>query len=91
MYTVYVHLLLCTLNFIIDFLNNTAIFQDLCKVKVLLISLLVLMFGKCSNLILYRRCQESHDALLDSLRKKIGSSTRGASLLYQNFKGDGNS
>lgn len=38
-----------------------------------------------------RVLKESHDALLDSLRKKIGSSTRGASLLYQNFKGDGNS
>ncbi|MCO5567220.1 hypothetical protein L7F22_020909 [Adiantum nelumboides] len=38
-----------------------------------------------------RVLKESHDALLESLRKKIGSETRGASLLYQNFQNDGSS
>ncbi|KAI5067990.1 hypothetical protein GOP47_0016335 [Adiantum capillus-veneris] len=36
-----------------------------------------------------RVLKESHDALLESLRKKIGPATRGASLLYQKFKNDG--
>ncbi|MCO5577538.1 hypothetical protein L7F22_031369 [Adiantum nelumboides] len=38
-----------------------------------------------------RELKESHDALLESLRKKIGSETQGASLLYQNSRNDGSS
>lgn len=37
-----------------------------------------------------RGLKESHDALLESLRKKIGPATWGASLLYQNFRRNGN-
>ncbi|KAH7292113.1 hypothetical protein KP509_29G052100 [Ceratopteris richardii] len=37
-----------------------------------------------------RVLKESHDALLESLRKNIGSATHGSSLLYQDFQNDEN-